>query len=455
MSPERWGVVGGGILGMSLAMWLRDRGHQVTLFEAAEELGGLASAWQIGDVTWDRHYHVTLNSDRHLLSLLDRLGLTDELRWVETRTGVYSGGRLYSVSNTLEYLRFPPLRMVDKLRMGWTIIYGSRLHNWRRLEQIPVEDWLRRHSGDRAFEEFWLPLLRSKLGDNYRRTSAAFIWTTIQRLYAARRSGLKKEMFGYVAGGYSRILARFAVELEALGVEIVLGARVSSVGPSPAGVEICIGGEAISLDRVVVTAASPIAARLIAGIEPSEQATMSAVQYQGIVCASMLTDVGLGGFYVTNITDDHLPFTGVIEMSALVDRAEFGGLALTYLPRYTTANDRINTQSDDEVRASFTSAIADMFPGFDMASVKAFKVSRVPYVFPIPTIGYSERIPPMQTSVKGVYAVSSAQILNGTLNVNETVQLAARALPVLTGEMTYDRSLLEADVEPILLGAPA
>ena len=48
-------------------------------------------------------------------------------------------------------------------------------------------------------------------------------------------------------------------------------------------------------------------------------------------------------------------------------------------------------------------------------------------VFPIPTLGYSRRVPPMTTSVPGLHLVSSAQIVNGTLNVNETVELAERA----------------------------
>lgn len=450
MSAERWGVVGGGMLGMTLAMWLRDRGYEVTIIEAADELGGLVSAWQIGDVTWDRHYHVILNSDLHLLALLDRLKLTDDLRWVETRTGVLSGGQLYSVSNAIEYLRFPPLRLTDKVRMAWTILYGSRVKDWRSLELIPVEVWLRRHSGDRVFENFWLPLLRSKLGDNYQRTSAAFIWTTIQRLYAARRSGLKKEMFGYVTGGYDRIVDRFADELDGRGVESMLGARVSGIRATETGVTVEVGDGTVDFDRVVVTAAAPLAARLIEGLEPSEQKAMNGVDYQGVVCASMLSDRGLGGFYVTNITDE-APYTGVIEMSALVDRAEFGGLHLTYLPRYTAPGDDILTLSDEQVEDRFVQAVRGMFPGFEKANVKAFRVSRIPHVFPIPTMGYSSRVPSMQTSVPGVYFVSSAQILNGTLNVNETLQLAARALPVLTGEVTYDRALLEAEVRPILL----
>ena len=46
---------------------------------------------------------------------------------------------------------------------------------------------------------------KSEIGRKLHNTSAAFIWSTIQRMYAARKSGLKKEMFGYVSGGYDVI----------------------------------------------------------------------------------------------------------------------------------------------------------------------------------------------------------------------------------------------------------
>src|ERR1044072_7163693 len=131
---ERWAIVGGGLLGMTLAHRLRQQGKQVTLFEGAETLGGLASAWTLTpDVTWDRHYHVTLLSDIALRSLLEELGLEKEMRWVETRTGFYTDGQLYSMSNTLEFLSFPPLGLLDKLRLGATIFYASRVKQWQRL----------------------------------------------------------------------------------------------------------------------------------------------------------------------------------------------------------------------------------------------------------------------------------------------------------------------------------
>jgi peptidoglycan-N-acetylglucosamine deacetylase len=48
-------------------------------------------------------------------------------------------------------------------------------------------------------------------------------------------------------------------------------------------------------------------------------------------------------------------------------------------------------------------------------------------VFAIPSLGSSRDVPPVDTSLPGVHLVTSAQIVNGTLNVNETVQLAERA----------------------------
>src|SRR5262249_32817793 len=132
-TPQRWAVVGGGMLGMMLAHRLSQQGKQVTLFEAAGQLGGLASAWELGGVVWDRHYHVILLSDLHLRGLLGELGLADDLVWKETRTGFYTDGKLYSMSNTLEFLRFPPLGLIDKLRLGFTIFYASKIRHWKRL----------------------------------------------------------------------------------------------------------------------------------------------------------------------------------------------------------------------------------------------------------------------------------------------------------------------------------
>jgi protoporphyrinogen oxidase len=430
-------VVGGGMLGMTLAHRLAQQGRPVTLYEAAPVMGGLASAWSLeidgeAPVVWDRHYHVTLLSDSHTRGILDELGLDAEMEWVKTRTGYYSDGHLSPVSNALEFLRLPALNLVDKVRLGATIWYGSRVSDWRKLEQIDVETWLRRLSGARAFRRFWLPQLKAKLGDAYTETSAAFLWATIQRLYAARRSGLKEEMFGYVPGGYARVLERFGELLRSEGVTIELGtpiARVESIDGFAVGdgrVAVTrADGEVDRFDDVVVTAAAPLAARLCPGLAPAESVALSRVRYQGIVCASLVLRRPLEGYYLTYIADD-VPFTTVIEMSSFVDPAQFGGHTLVYLPKYLAPDDPFFAADDEEVRARFMPALLGLYPYLVEDDVLAFRVSRVRHVFALSTLGHSERIPPLHTSQPGIHLCGSAQIVNGTLNVDEAVALAER-----------------------------
>jgi protoporphyrinogen oxidase len=426
---SRCAVVGGGVLGSTIALRLAQAGDEVTLFEAAPELGGLASAWSLGNVVWDRHYHVTLLSDSHTRGLLSELGLEEEMRWVETRTGSVFNGEVHSISNSVEYLRYPPLSMIDKVRLGGTILYGSRVKDWKRLENVPVEAWLRRLSGHSVFEKFWLPLLEAKLGDAYAETSAAFIWATIQRLYAARNSGLKKEMFGYVPGGYARILEQLGRTLQDHGVDLRLGARVSSVSEGPT-VESESGSEAF--DRVVVTMAPPIANRIVEGLSEPEYQKLGAIRYQGIVCASVLLPEPVTDFYLTYLHDP-APFTAIVEMSAFVDRSEFGGNSLVYLPRYCDPSDPIFEESDDSIRSRFLDGLHAIHNHFDPGSVLAFRVSRVRNVFPVSSLGYSTLVPGFDTSITGVHLINSSQIVNGTLNVNDTLQLAERGARHLIG----------------------
>jgi protoporphyrinogen oxidase len=428
-----YAIVGGGMLGLTLALRLKEMGNQVKVFEAAPSFGGLASSWQVGGVEWDRYYHVTLLSDANTRALVRQVGLEAEMTWSLTRTGCYGSGRLVSVSNAIDFIRFPLLGMLDKMRLGLTIIYASRLKNWRALEQVSVECWLRRWSGNRTYETFWRPLLTAKLGSAHERTSAAFIWATIRRLYAARTSGLREEKFGYVKGGYSRFLSQLTELLQRKGVVLVSGARLDSIAAGANGLEIKHqDGGVERFDRVIVTAAPKIAASLCPGLRDDERRKLTGIDYLGIVCASVLLTRPLGGFYVTNLIDSGFPFTGIIEMSALVPPRELNGHHLVYLPRYHTPEDPFPTKSDDEIRDSFLAGLKRIFTDLRDEEIVAFRVSRASHVMPIPTLGYSQKVAPFETSVPDLYLVNSSQIVNGTLNVNETAGLANRAIAGLT-----------------------
>jgi protoporphyrinogen oxidase len=434
MSPRAHvGIVGGGMLGLGLALRLREQGADVTVFEGASQLGGLTAAHDIGGVTWDRFYHVTLLSDSYLRALLDALGLESKIQWRTTRTGFYTGGKLYSFSSAIDFARFPALSPIDKLRLGWTIMRASRITDGEPLERIPVVDWLTRLSGRRTVERIWLPLLRAKLGENYRRASASFIWAIIARMYAARRSGLKREMFGYVEGGYDAVLRRLRDHLTARGVELVTGRPVAEV---ETGSLRLADGETRAFDAIVLTVSCPRVVALCPQLTHAERDRLLGVVYQGVVCPSLLLTQPLADYYVTNITDGWVPFTGVIEMTTLVDPSTFGGRSLVYLPRYLAQDDPQWARSDAEFIAESVSALERMYPNFRREHVVATQVARVREVLAVTTLDYSRTLlPPLTTSIPGVYVVNSAQIANGTLNVNETLALAERQAAALAPQL--------------------
>lgn len=431
-----WAIIGGGMLGMTLALRLVQQGQKVTIYESAEKAGGLTSSWKMGDIVWDRFYHVILMSDINTRKILKEIGLENEINWVETKTGFYSDGKLYSMSNLIEYFKFPPINLIDKFRLGLTIFVASRIKDWKAMENMLVEDWLKKWSGENVFEKIWLPLLKAKLGENYKTTSASFIWSTIQRMYAARRSGLKKEMFGYVNGGYENINGRFVSHLVQAGVEFKYNSMVTKISKNPKGmIEIELkNGELSVYDKVISTLPSNISARIAPDISEIEKQKHNSIKYLGVICTSVLLKKKLSDFYVTNITDKNTPFTGVIEMTALINPKETKGLHLIYLPKYVNSDDALLDLPEDKLSQSFLNDLLKMYPSINSSDVKFCGVTKARNVFSLPTLNYSDNLPDIKTSIENYYIINSAQIINGTSNVNETILVAETKLTKILNE---------------------
>jgi protoporphyrinogen oxidase len=420
------GVVGGGLLGMTLSLRLADTGIKVTLIDNSENLGGLLSSCRIGDFVWDRFYHVILLSDLHTLSLLNDLRFKDQLIWGETKTGFYINSNLYSISNLKEFLFFPPLNILDKLRLGWTILYASKIRDWKRLDKQLAIDWLKRHSGNRTFEKVWLPLLKSKLGNEFSMASASFIWAHISRLYAARQTGLKKEMYGYVNGGYKTVINQLQNFLEKKDTTILRETNVRQVMDMEGHVIVqADNNRSYCFDKLILTIPCARISELCPQLTTTEKARLKRVRYQDLLCTVFLLNRSLSQYYITNLADNSFPFTGVIEMTALVDKKNFGGNSLVYLPRYLSKGDYFYNESDEKIRDIFFSALKSIYPELKNDDLIAYCVSRIMDFPIIPTINYNTTsLPSTRTSMKNVFIVNSAQISKGTINVNEIVKLA-------------------------------
>lgn len=439
---ERWCVAGGGMLGQVLALRLAEAGHRVTLCEAAPRTGGLAAAWTIDEITWDKFYHVILPGDTRTLMLLDEIGLGDAVVWKRSRTGFFANGRLSPLDGAIDYLRLPALGPVAKARLAFTLMMAARIADGRPLERVSVTAWLTKWSGRAAFDRLWRPLLRAKLGDNAEIASAAFIWATIRRLYLARSAGAKTEVLGFVDGGYARVLGALERRLETAGVEVMTGCPVTQVVRQGGKLLVETPRGRRGFDRVVSTLPAGLTARLCPDLAPEIQSRLGAVVYQGILCASVVLRRPLGGCYLTYLTDPDLPFTAVVEMSALTGTERFGGRTLVYLPRYATQQDSFWGLDDAEVKASYVAGLQRIYPELEASDILAFRLARVRNVMAVPTLGYGDIAPTVTTNVDGFHVVNSAQITDGTLNVDATLGVVERALPQLLpgAQATIERS---------------
>ncbi|MGH8250850.1 MAG: NAD(P)/FAD-dependent oxidoreductase [Steroidobacteraceae bacterium] len=418
----RIGIIGGGLMGLALAERLAARGHRTCVYERADRPGGLATWQDFGAFTWDRFYHVILPSDTALVEFIRRIGLGDRLRWGATRTGYYVDRQFHSLSSSLDFLRFPPLGLWSKFRLALTILYSSRIEDWRPLERMTVEEFLVRWSGRATFDKMWKPLLLAKLGDNYRRVSAVFIWTYIKRLFSARNAAAQKEHLGYVSGGYRTVFERL-LELIAAAQGIVrMGVEVDAVRPSPAaGIEVQAAGQVETFDKVIFTGPVNVL-RSVADPRLVQVPPQGDVEYLGVVCMALVTRKPVIPYYILNIADDQVPFTGIIGMSSLVATDETAGLHLTYLPKYLLSDDPMLRRPDEDLRQEFMQGFRRMFPEFADDDVVRVQIHRAIKVQPLQVLGYSAMVQPPGTRHRDFYVVNTAQFASNTLNNNEVIR---------------------------------
>ena len=426
------------MLGMTLALRMARAGWSVTLYEEHAQLGGLAAQWQLGGVTWDRHPQVMLRSDSLLLRLLRLMRLEREIEWRAVRTNIFVDGEMHAFTSPLDLLRFPAMAAIDKARLALMVRRADRGYDEDDLEQIGAEQWLREECGDRVFETLWRPLLLANFGAAYGRCNAAFVSATIARLRAAAlRRGAPR--FGYVRGGYATIVDALSRALISEDVRIRTATTVEDIRYEgrQLWIETSEGGGGRLYDRVIMTIPAPSVARVATALSGEERDRLRAIEYQGVVCPSMLLDQPLGNTYSTAIADPQIPFSAAVEMTALVDPSSLGNRHLVYLPRYCTPRDSFFVLGDAQLRMQATLALSRMYPSFKPETIRAFRVSRVPAAFALPLIAYSGRVPGFITSCPGLYIATSAQIVTGTPNVNATLALAHEAAAAIAQDPRY------------------
>ena len=426
------GIIGSGIMGTSIGYFLSQRGVDVEIFEGSPELGGLAGPLTLNDgTTVDRFYHAILSSDSHLRELCEELGIADQFRFRETRMGFFYQGSIYSMNNVLEFLRFPPLGWIDRFRLGLTVLSAQFVRDWHRLERISVEKWLVQLGGNRTFRNIWLPLLKAKFDGGFENTPATYIWARLVRMKSTRRGANQKEEAGHLIGGYSSMIRAMADRIQEGGGIIHLQSPIKKIvveGNEARG--FVIHGETRPFDLMIATVQPPIFPYLIPDASSEYRAFLAQTQYLGIVCPIMVLDRSLTGYWTLNITDDRIPFTGIIETTSYIDPQYVGGHHLVYLPKYTAPDSPLQKMSDEQIKEIWLGELESMFPQFDRSWIRYFLVQRARYVEPLHPLNGLDMIPPVITPIKSLYLATNAQIYPALTN-GESISRKAREVAEL------------------------
>ena len=427
-SNQKIGIIGGGIMGISLGYFLAKQGVSVTIYEASPVLGGLAGPLVLEDGTEvDRFYHAILSSDRHLSDLCKELGIYDQMRFKETKTGFYYKGAIHPMNNIIEFLKFPPLGWIDRFRLGLTVLAAQFVRDWKSLESVSVQSWLLKWGGGTTFQNIWRPMLKAKFDGGFDNVPATWIWSRLVRMKSTREGANQKEMAGHLIGGYITLIKAMTEKILAGGGEVLLKTPVKEIvieNGKATGIRLA-SGEIVSYDKVVCTMQAPIFQRLIPGADISYQKFLGKQDYLGIIAPLLVLDRPLSGNWTLNITDDRFPFTGVIETTAYIDPKYVGGYHLVYLPKYTAPGSPWQQKTDDEIKNIWLENLQAMFPSFDKSWIRYFLIHRERYVEPLHGLNETDQVPTVKTPLENLFLATTSQIYPALTN-GESVSRHAR-----------------------------
>ncbi len=420
----RIAIIGAGFGGLAAAYDLRLAGHEVSLYEAADFVGGLASGFKEPHWEWsvEKFYHHWFASDRHVLGLIRELGWEDQVLFRRPYTVLLHRGRWYPFDSIPRALLFPGLGFgLNKLRFGLVGLFLRLSNNWQALEGYTAEAWMRRWAGASVYEAMWQPLLVGKFGPYYKEVNMAWMWARLK----ARTTRL-----GTFEGGFQRFADRLAERLRGMGVRIHLGTRVNSIEPQPAGGLRVAAPPAEVYDQVLVTVSPQAMARLCPQLPESYLKNLLELKSMGAVVMTLALKHRLSreGYYWFNLPKEAgYPFLALVEHTNFIPPEKFGGEHIVYAGDYLEAGHEYFSLSDEELLERFIPAFKKFNPEFSRHWVRKVWVHKTHYAQPVPLVNHSKNIPAIQTPIAGLYFASMSQVYPWDRGTNFAVEIGRRA----------------------------
>lgn len=414
---QRIAVLGAGPMGLAVAYQLAKDGHKPVLFEADDRVGGMTACFDFGGLEIERYYHFHCISDHAFLAMLDELGLAGKMRWVETKMGYWYQNQLQPWGNPIALLKFRGLGLIAKIRYGLHAFLCTKRNDWTPLDNVEASGWIRRWVGEQAWEVLWRRLFDYKFYHYANGLSAAWIWSRIRRIGRSRYS-LFREKLGYLEGGSTTLLQAMKAEIEALGGEVHLGAKVDRVHISDGQVNsVEVAGVQHVFDKVISTVPLPYVPHIMPGLPVEILEKFRALKNIAVVCVIAKLRKPLTENFWLNTNDPDMDIPGLVEYSNLRPLDQ----PIVYVPFYMPGEHPKFSEPDqvfiDKVRA-YLQKINPELGADDFIDIRA---SRYRHAQPICDPAYLEHLPPAALPVRGLWVADTSYYYPEDRGISESI----------------------------------
>jgi protoporphyrinogen oxidase len=370
------------------------------------------------------------------------LGIDDRLRWVTTQMGLFYNDKLYPLGDPLSLLAFPHLTVRDKARFAAVTLRSVRRgpDEWKDIEHLSARDWLVSQYGENTYRMLYQPLLDSKFGALADQISASWMWARLYRL-GNSRTITQKERIGYLEGGSQLYIDALERAIRSRGVEVRTATTVEQVvveGDRATGVQ--IDGRLEPFDSILSTVPIPYTRQLFAGIEGPYFDNLRTLPYIGVVVMLLRLKRRFSRYFWMNVSDPRLALAGIIEYTNLNPYPALGGDTSVYIPQYLAHSDPRFGTPNEELFASYCAQLQTINPEFDPSWVVQYWVHRDRFAQPICEIGFSQRIPSMQTPVRNLFLTDSYQLHPHDRSISDSTALGQNAARLMLGSRSPSES---------------
>ena len=419
------GIIGAGYSGLTIAKELEEKGQDVTIFEKQPYVGGMVNTIEIFNTRLEKYYRHIFKSDKEAIKLIKEMGLESELIWPATKMGYLSNKKPYLFGTPISLLKFKPLNLIQKLRFGFNVIHIKLINDYKKLEKVTAEKWLKDRIGDKVYSQVWEPLLISKFGEEKDQISMAWLWGKIK--LRSTSSTPEGEQLGYIKGSYQKLTDKLYEYLLNKNVNIKLETSVKEITKENDKYVVKYirneKEEKEEFDVIVSTIDYKGFEKLFDKyMKEEEKRKIQKVNYTSARTMMIVANKSFSPFYWLNIGDNDIPFGGIIEHTNFIDKSNYDNNHILYISNYMTEDNKLYNVSKEELLKEYMKSLTKINKEFTMKIIKDYYVFDEKYAQPIIECNYSEYIMNDKLEKEKIYLCTMPQIYPEDRGMNYAIR---------------------------------